>query len=451
MKNLIGTTFKVVSMGCKVNYYECEAMASLLTKKGLLMVSPKEISDISIINTCAVTEEASRKSKQIIRRTIKLTNDVCVVMGCLSQIDEKVKDIEGVNIVFGSKNKSSIYDAITNFYNKENKKQDNYIDNDIFHSRFDELCTDRFESHTRAFLKIEDGCSNFCSYCVIPYARGNVRSKPLEDAVKEAKTLVLNGHKEIVVTGIDTGSYGKDINSSFYDLLVELDKIEGLERIRISSLEITQLNNDIINLIKYSHKIVHHIHIPLQSGSNRILKLMNRHYDKEYFINKVSQIRKEIPNISITTDFIVGFPTETDEDFKESLDTLNKIKFDTIHTFPYSKRTGTKAATMEQVPQDIKKERSKVILELSNIGKMNYIKDNLNSIQDCIFEIFENGYIYGHTGNYIYVKTKADISYLNKLLKVKLLNALMAKELPSNLMIMIHTSSQEIGKSIKTT
>ena len=420
MKNLIGTTFKVVSMGCKVNYYECEAISNLLEKNGFLRVDTKNISDISIINTCAVTEEASRKSKQIIRRTIKLTNDLTIVAGCLSQIDNSIKDIDGVNIVFGNKNKEKIYDAIITYF-ENNPKNYDYIDNDIFHSSFDNLNVNKYESHTRAFLKIEDGCTNFCSYCIIPYARGNVRSKPLDDVIKEAKTLVSMGHKEIVLTGIDTGSYGKDINSSFYNLLVELERIEGLDRIRISSLEITQLNNDIINLIKYSHKIVHHIHIPLQSGSNRILKLMNRHYDKEYFINKVSYIRKEIPNISITTDFIVGFPTETDEDFEESLDTLNKIKFDTIHTFPYSKRNGTKAASLEQVPQIVKKERSKIVLDISNKGKVNYINNNLNTIQDCIFEISENGYLYGHTGNYIYVKARCDNTYLNKLIKIKLL------------------------------
>lgn len=420
MKNLVGTTFKVVSMGCKVNYYECEAISNLLEKNGLLRVDTKDISDISIINTCAVTEEASRKSKQIIRRTIKITSDLVVVCGCLSQIDSSIKDIDGINIVFGSKNKANIYDAIIEYYSNNSKKYD-YIDSDIFHSSFDDFSVNKFESHTRAFLKVEDGCTNFCSYCVIPYARGNVRSKPLADVIKEAKTLVLSGHKEIVITGIDTGSYGKDIGSSFYNLLVELERIEGLLRIRISSLEITQLNSDIINLIKYSHKIVHHIHIPLQSGSNRILKLMNRHYDKEYFINKVSYIRKEIHNISITTDFIVGFPTETIDDFNESLDTLNKINFDTIHTFPYSKRNGTKAATMEQVSQEEKKKRSRIVLELSNKGKLNYIQNNLNTIQDCIFEIYENGYIYGHTGNYIYVKAKADSSLLNKLIKIKLL------------------------------
>ena len=225
MKNLVGTTFKVVSMGCKVNYYECEAIANLFENKGFLRVDTKDNSDISIINTCAVTEEASRKSRQIIRRTVKLTNDLTIVCGCLSQIDNSIKEIEGVDIIFGSKNKANIYDAVITYYSNNPKKYD-YIDCDIFHSQFDNLDVKKYESHTRAFLKVEDGCSNFCSYCIIPYARGNVRSKPLEDAIKEARTLVLNGHKEIVITGIDTGSYGRDINTNLYALLKELENID---------------------------------------------------------------------------------------------------------------------------------------------------------------------------------------------------------------------------------
>ncbi|MBP5342690.1 tRNA (N(6)-L-threonylcarbamoyladenosine(37)-C(2))-methylthiotransferase MtaB [bacterium] len=420
MKELANSTFKVVSLGCKVNYYECEAIASLLESKGLFRVNEKEKSDITIINTCAVTEEASRKSRQIIRRSIKLTQNVTIVCGCLSQIDDSIKNIPGVNIIFGSKNKAAIYDALINFYN-DNNKQLNYVNSDIFHSCFDNLQIDKFESRTRAFLKIQDGCTNFCSYCIIPYARGNSVSKPFKDAIEEAKTLVLNRHKEIVVTGIDTGSYGKDIGTNFYELLKELENIHGLERIRISSLEITELSNEIIDLIKDSKKIVHHIHIPLQSGSNRILKLMNRHYNKEFFIEKVKEIRNKIPNVSITTDFIVGFPTETIEDFNESIETLKILDFQTIHAFPYSLRKGTKAALLPQIEKSIKKERNNIIISISNDGKNRYIEENINTIQDSIFETYENGYIYGHTGNYIYVKAKSDFTMLNKLVKIRLI------------------------------
>ncbi len=421
MKKLNDMTFKVVSLGCKVNYYECEAMARLLESHGLTRINDlSSKSDITIINSCAVTEEGSRKTKQIVRRHIASNKDgIIAVSGCLTQVDESIKDIDGVNIVLGTNGKSKIFDALSRYYNTHN--QYILIEKDVFHSEFEDYTVDRFEAHTRAFLKVQDGCVNFCSYCIIPYARGNSRSKPLHGCINEAKKLVSNGHKEIVLTGIDTGSYGKDINSSLLELLIELDKIQGLERIRISSIEITQVNDEIIDFIKNSKKIVKHIHIPIQSGSDRILKLMNRHYDKEYFINKVKKIRESIDNISITTDFICGFPTETEEDFNESLDTLNKIGFQTIHTFPYSLRKGTKAALMEQVPQPIKKERVKKVLELSKKGYQEYCIKNLGNKLDVIFEIYKNGYIYGHTGNYIYVKAKSDISNLNKLLNIKLL------------------------------
>jgi len=421
MKNINELTFKVISMGCKVNYYETECMSRILTMNGLKRLTEKDETDIAIINTCTVTEEASRKSKQMIRRCInKIKSNIVIVSGCLAQIDTEIEKIDGVNIVLGTSNKGLIYDCIKEYL----KTKENIInrDKDIFHSSFEEYTIDKFDAHTRAFLKVEDGCTNFCSYCIIPYARGNVRSKPLNKIIEEAKELVSNGHKEIVVTGIDTGSYGRDLGITFYDLLKELDKIEGLLRIRISSLEISQLNENIIELIKNSAKIVKHIHIPLQSGSDRILKLMNRHYDRTYFIDKVKEIREKIDNISITTDFIVGFPTETDDDFNESLDTLNKINFETIHTFPYSKRNGTKASLLTEVTSDKKKERSKKVLEISKENQIRYMNDNLNKELDCLFETYENGYIYGHTGNYIYCKCKGTISDLNKIYKIKLLN-----------------------------
>ena len=420
MSELKGLTYKVISLGCKVNYYETEAISKLLSSYGLIRVSDIEKSDISLINTCTVTEEGSRKSKQLIRRAISLNpNGIVVAFGCLAQIDKTLKDIPGLNIVLGSTNKEEIYDKLLKYLNdKENICE---IDGNVFHAKYDNLFVDSFKEHTRAFLKIQDGCTNFCSYCIIPYARGNSRSKELKDVIKEAKTLVSNGHKEIVVTGIDTGSYGKDIGSSLVELLKELEKIEGLDRIRISSIEAKQVTFELIDLLKGSKKIVKHLHIPLQSGSNRILKLMNRHYDKEYFIETIDRIRKEIDNISITTDFIVGFPTETNEDFNESLETLKEINFQKIHTFKYSIRKGTKAEALPQVDEKIKKERSKIVLKLSDDNNLSYIQDNLFKELDVIFEVYKDGYLYGHTGNYIYVKAKGDKEYLNKLINVKLL------------------------------
>ena len=417
-------TFKIISLGCKVNYYEREYLSSLLKENGYKEVLDDDPADISIINTCAVTEEASRKSRQMIRRTIKENpSELCVVMGCLSQIDKKIKDIPGVDIVMGTFSKGKVIELINQF--KEAQEQINIVKDDkyaIFKEKYDNYTVDRFEAHTRAFLKIEDGCNIFCSYCIIPYARGSIRSKPLETCVEETKQLVKNGHKEIILSGIHTGAYGQDLGITMYTLLKELDKIDGLERIRISSIEINQITDEILELVKNSSKLVKHFHIPLQAGSERILKLMNRHYTKKEFLDRVKQIREMIPDISLTTDYIVGFPTETDEDFNESIETLNEIQFDMIHTFPFSKREGTPAAKMKDVDPSVKKERAKIVRDLSKIGYKNLVERNIGNTLDVIFEIYKDGYIYGHSGNYIYIKARGEATDLNRLLHVKLIN-----------------------------
>ncbi|MCR5741381.1 MAG: tRNA (N(6)-L-threonylcarbamoyladenosine(37)-C(2))-methylthiotransferase MtaB [Gammaproteobacteria bacterium] len=411
--------FKIISMGCKVNYYEAQALASFLKSKGFIEVSEKEEADLSILNSCAVTEEASRKSKQVMRRMINESpNGVSVMTGCLAQVDDDIKNINGLNIILGSSRKGRILEALDEYNNTHNQVIDK--SNNIFKSEYDLFTVGHFDSHTRAFLKVEDGCDKFCTYCLIPFARGNVRSKPLDLCVEEVKQLVANGHKEVVITGIHTGAYGKDLGITLYDLLKELDKIDGLLRIRISSIEINQLTDDILNLTKESHKLVPHFHIPIQAASNHVLKAMNRHYDVDYFIKRVKEIREIMPNVSLTTDYIVGFPTESDEDFKESLDNLNIIKFDMIHTFPYSLRKGTPAAKLKQVDPKVKKERSKQILELSKKGYQDLVKRNIGNTLDCIFEEYKEGYIYGHTSNYIYCKALGAYKDLNKLINVKI-------------------------------
>lgn len=412
-------TYRIISLGCKVNYYEKEALESLLESKGFLMAKDNEKADIAIINTCAVTEEASRKSKQMIRRLIKNDKpEVTICMGCLTQIDNSIKDIEGVDIVLGSTNKFELYNELMNYLN--NQKQIINIKNDVFKSEYDNFTLKEYKAHTRAFMKIEDGCTNFCSYCIIPYARGNIRSKPLDMAISEAKELVKNGHKEIIISGIHTGAYGKDLGITLYDLLLELSKVEGLLRIRISSIEINQITDEIIDLIKNNSKFVHHLHIPLQAGSNHVLKLMNRHYTVDEFIERIKYIKEEIPNISITTDYITGFPEESDEDFNESLNNLKIINFSTIHTFPFSLRKGTRAEKMVQVDPKIKKERTNRVLELSSVGYKEYVISNIGRVIDVIFETFKDGYVYGHTSNFIYVRMKGSPSILNKLVYVKI-------------------------------
>jgi len=417
MKELKNYTFKILSMGCKVNFYECEAIKENLISHGLILKDEKEPTDISIINTCTVTEEGSRKSKQMIRRLSSLNKEgITCVIGCLAQIDKTIEDIENVKIVIGTTKKETIYDCLLNYYN--NLRPINLVDDERLKFKMDNLKVSCFKAHTRAFLKVQDGCNNYCSYCIIPYARGISRSKPIEDCINEAKELVNKGHKEIVVTGIDTGSYGKDINSSFFELLKELDKIDGLLRIRISSLELSQISDDIINLIKNSNKIVHHLHIPLQNGSNSVLKSMNRHYTKEEFIEKIDYIRKEIPDISITTDYISGYPTETEECHIESLETLRIINFNKVHAFPYSIRTGTVASKLKQVDIPIRKRRNKEVIQLSDEFEKSYSMNRIGNEEEVLFETLKDGYVYGHTGTYLYVKAKGTLSDLNKMKKV---------------------------------
>ena len=275
---------------------------------------------------------------------------------------------------------------------------------------------------TRAFVKIQDGCNNFCSYCIIPYTRGNVRSKKKDDVIEEVKSLINNGHKEIVLTGIHTGNYGVEFeNYNFANLLNDLVQIKGLERLRISSIEITEITDEVLNIIKNNTILVDHMHIPLQSGSNEVLKRMNRKYNKEYFIDKINLIRKIRPDISITTDVIVGFPGETEEEFLETIETINKIKFSKLHVFPYSKRDKTEAAEFSnQIDQITKKERAKILIKISKELEIDYMNKFLN--KDLIFipEIEKEGFVIGHTGNYLLIKTLGNKELLNKNIKVNI-------------------------------
>lgn len=346
--------FYIYTLGCKVNSYESRIMTEDLINAGYVEEKDNNIpADIYIINTCSVTNTADSKSLKLIRQAIKKNKDaIIVVCGCLAQAKPETVNIEGVDIVIGNKNKSKVSEYINEYVKNKNKKTDIY---DISNVEFETMKLNNFDK-TRAFIKIQDGCNNFCAYCIIPYTRGSVRSKPREDILNEIDHLTLNGHKEIVLTGIHTGNYGSEFdNYDFADLLNEIVKIKKLSRIRISSIEITELNDRVLEIIKNNNVLVDHLHIPLQSGSDEILKLMNRKYDTKYFIEKINKIRKIRPDISITTDVIVGFPNETDKNFNETIETIKKVDFSKLHVFPYSKREGTKAATMEgQIKEDVK-------------------------------------------------------------------------------------------------
>ncbi len=410
------------TLGCKVNAYETEVAINLFKEKGYEIVDFNDESDIYIINTCSVTNTSDSKSRKIIRSACKKNdNAIVAVMGCYSQIRPKeVEDIEGVSIVIGNKDKSKIVDIIEEYI--KNKKKITRI-YDLNNACFEDMVLNKFENHTRAFVKIQDGCNNYCSYCIIPYTRGNVRSKDKNIVIKEVNDLVKNGYKEVVLTGIHTGHYGQDLHEyDFSDLLVELEKIEGLERIRISSIEITELNDKFLNVLQNSKKIVDHIHIPLQTGCDRILKLMNRKYDMNYYITKINKIRKIRPDIAITTDVIVGFPDESEEDFKITKENIVKIKFAEIHVFPFSKREGTRAALMKnQIDGNIKKKRVKELLDISEKLKEEYYNKYINKEYLVLVEEYNDGFVTGHLSNYGKVTFEGTKDDINKLIKVKLL------------------------------
>ena len=406
----------VYTLGCKVNIYESEYVISLLKKNNYEIVDFSQVADIYIINTCTVTNESDKKDRKIINQARKLNEDaIIVVMGCYSQTT--TNEIEA-DIVLGNKDKSKIVELIEEYKKNKNKIKRIY---DLKKIEFEEMFIDKFENHTRAFVKIQEGCNAFCSYCIIPYARGGLRSKDEKEAINEITTLVNNGYKEIVLTGIHTGRYGIEKNTSLEELLNKLVKIPNIFRIRLSSIEINEITDGILDLIKNNKIMAKHLHIPLQSGSDKILKLMNRKYNLEYFINKIELIRKEIPDISITTDLIVGFPGETEEDFKNTLDTLEKIKFTKIHTFPYSKREGTPAASMpNQVPGNIKKERVHKVLEISDKYELEFYKSKVNKTYEVITELRKNNVCIGHTSNYIPVIIDEKLN--NEIVNVKIID-----------------------------
>ncbi len=405
--------YYIINLGCKVNAYEAKVMSDLLDNEGYLKGSIDN-ADIYIVNTCFVTNVAEHKSFQMIRKAVKKNPKLVIVCGCLPQMKSKdVLAIDDVDIVLGNKDKSKIIEYINNYKEKISKIYD------LSNVEFEDMQLNNFNK-TRAFVKIQDGCNNFCSYCIIPYTRGNVRSKRKEDVINEITNLINYGHKEVVLTGIHTGNY-HDKDYDFADLLNDVVKIKGLKRLRISSIEITEINERVIDVIKNNDILVDHMHIPLQSGSNEILKLMNRKYDINYFINKTNELRSIRPDISITTDVIVGFPFETEKLFEETINNIKKINFAKLHVFPYSRREGTKADLMDNQIDDVtKKKRAHVLIELSKQLELNYMNKFIDKEIEFIPETYKDGYLYGHTGNYLAIKVKGSKELINNIVKVKI-------------------------------
>ena len=412
--------FKVINFGCKVNTYESTYIEEKLLSEGYIEASSLDDANVIVINTCSVTNMADNKCKKYIRR-IKRENPNAIIIACGCSVQNNFEEYDkyGIDILTGTSNKTKIPELLKKYL--ENNEKIRIFDNNRKQA-FENMLLEKFTKHTRAFIKIQDGCDNFCSYCVIPLVRGSIRSKNFDDVVEETKELVNNGHKEIVLVGIHTGSYN-DNGKDLYDLINELSKIDGLLRIRISSIEITELNDKFLNLLKTNEKVVNHLHIPLQAGSDEILKIMNRKYDLEYFDNKIKEIRKIRPDINITTDVIVGHPYETNELFNKTIEFCEKQEFGKIHVFPYSKRNNTKAALMDnQVSEEDKKDRASKLIRVSDILTSKYENKFIGKEMEIITEINHQNEVVGFTNNYIKVHvTNSDGLKANELIKVKLL------------------------------
>ncbi|MCR5146488.1 MAG: tRNA (N(6)-L-threonylcarbamoyladenosine(37)-C(2))-methylthiotransferase MtaB [Clostridia bacterium] len=405
----MGKKVAFVSLGCKVNQYETNAMSQEFIAKGYDVVGFDDVADIYVVNTCTVTNVADRKSRQMLRRVKEISPEaVLVATGCYAQVGkEELEKIEDIDLIIGNNEKKDIVEIIENYKNAANT-----IITDVMHQKeYVEFGTTTYTEKTRAVVKIQDGCDRFCSYCIIPYARGRVRSRKIENIVTEVEQIVDNGIKEVVITGIHIASYGKDFNYevTLIDLLEELNKIEGLKRIRLGSIEPTIITEKFVNRLSKLEKVCDHFHLSLQSGCDETLKRMNRRYTCEEFENGTKLLRKAFPNAALTTDIIVGFPGETDEEFNKTYEYLKRIAFYKMHIFKYSQRKGTKAAVMpNQVDGAIKDKRSKALLELSDENEEMYNSKYVGKVVEVLFEEKDGDFYKGHTTNYIEVFAKGE-------------------------------------------
>ena len=410
------------TLGCKVNIYESNALKNELINKGYIVTEPSSDCDAFIVNTCSVTNMADAKSRKIINKMAKLNpNAVLCVMGCYSQTNPEATTIEGVDIIVGNGNKLDVIPMLEDkLLEKDIEKKIKILD--ILNTKIYEKLEVTTYDHSRAFVKIEDGCENFCTYCIIPYARGPVRSKPADDVINELIRVTSLGYLEVVLAGIHTGKYN-DNGLNLTGLIKRiLNEVPLLKRLRLSSIEINEVDDEFIELMKHNDVLADHLHLPLQSGSDVILGKMERKYDLEFFKNRVNKIREARPNISITTDIIVGFPYETDEEFNNTLNFAKEINFSKIHVFPYSKRANTKAALMPQVQDSIKKNRALELIKLSDKLSEEYANKFIGHQVEAIIErINKEGYMEGHSSNYLDIIVEKDDNILMKNVIIELL------------------------------
>lgn len=408
------------ALGCKVNQYESEAIAELFQQKGYHIVNIEQPADVYIINTCTVTNFGDKKSRQLIRKVKRQNqNSIVVVTGCYAQTaPEEIMAIEGVDIIVGTKNRSKIVELVENY--KKEKQPQNYVTEIMKEREFEPLTIQKLENRTRAYLKIQDGCSQFCSYCIIPYARGAIRSRKPEDVMLEVKRLAQNGFQEIILAGIHVASYGKDLKDiTLIEMIEKVHTVEGIKRIRLSSIEPNVVTNEFVERLSKLNKVCDHFHLSLQSGCDKTLQAMNRKYTTEKYRQAVKILRSYMPFVAITTDIIVGFPGETEQDFLESYEFAKEIGFSKIHVFPYSPKKGTPAAIMpNQITNSIKSERSQKLISLSEEMAELFLCQFVKKDMDVLYEkqIAQNVYE-GHTTNYIKVHTVCDQNITNKIVK----------------------------------
>lgn len=415
------------TLGCKVNHYETEAIWQLFKEADYERVDFETNADVFVINTCTVTNTGDKKSRQIIRRAIRKNPDAVVcVTGCYAQTSSaEIMEIPGVDVVVGTQDRHKLLDYIDEF--QKERQPINGVGNIMKNRKYEELDVPYFTDRTRASLKIQEGCNNFCTFCIIPWARGLMRSRDPEKVVEQATTLVNAGYKEIVLTGIHTGGYGQDLkNYNLAQLLRDLDQVDGLERIRISSIEASQLTDEVIDVLERSNKIVRHLHVPLQSGSDTVLKRMRRKYTMEHFSERIIKLHEALPDVAITSDVIVGFPGETEEEFQETYDFIVKHKFSELHVFPYSSRIGTPAARMDdQIDEEIKNERVHKLIALSD----QLAKEYASKFEDEVLEVIpeEKGEkpntLVGYADNYMKVEFEGSEDLIGQIIKVKIQKA----------------------------
>lgn len=423
----IMSTVAFHTLGCKVNHYETEAIWQLFKDANYERVEFETNADVFVINTCTVTNTGDKKSRQIIRRAIRQNPDAVVcVTGCYAQTSSaEIMEIPGVDIVVGTQDRHKLLDYIQQF--QDERQPINGVGNIMKNRTYEELEVPYFTDRTRASLKIQEGCNNFCTFCIIPWARGLMRSRDPEKVVEQATQLVNSGYKEIVLTGIHTGGYGQDLkNYNLAQLLRDLDTIEGLERIRISSIEASQLTDEVIDVIGNSNKVVRHLHIPLQSGSDDVLKRMRRKYTMAHFSERLTKLHQALPDLAVTSDVIVGFPGESEDEFQETYDFIVNHHFSELHVFPYSPRIGTPAARMDnQIDEETKNVRVHKLISLSN----QLAKEYASKFEDEVLEVIpeemgeEPHALVGYADNYMKVRFEGDDSLIGQIVKVKIVKA----------------------------